>query len=100
MAKLPYHNQLNAVPTQIRYSWVAFTTDNKGHYAGLTWGQLNRIHKEHCVGIVYVTDLCEGKTIVVMTKYIKEFLDIWRREYYNYDWSSEGFLREIAVDNH
>lgn len=92
MAKLPYHNQLNSVPDQIRYSWVAFTTDNDGHYAGLTWGQLNRVHKQHCIGVVHLTDLAEQNVTMVRADQVDKLLEVWRKEYYNYDY-------KIIVDN-
>lgn len=104
MAKLPYHNQLNAVPHQIRYGWIAFTTDNDGHYAGLTWGQLNRVNKSHSISKLIITDIVENDVLTLNGHDdVDVFLTWWRKEYYNVDANKADLLHNLAynyaVDN-
>ena len=72
-------------PLKIRYIWYVETKDKS--YTGATWNSLSKALEKNPI-IVKICDVIDNEVFELKTgQQIKNFMTLWRTNYYNPDWN-------------
>ncbi|MCK9471937.1 MAG: hypothetical protein M0Q88_09320 [Bacilli bacterium] len=70
-------------PLKIRYVWYVETKEKV--YVGATWNSLSKA-LERKVLAVKLCDVIDDKITNLSASNVEDFMDKWRKNYYNPDW--------------
>lgn len=71
-------------PLVIRYIWYVETKDKV--YTGATWNSLSKALERDPI-VVKLCDILYDEVIELDKNDIEDFMDKWRKNYYNPDWN-------------